>query len=44
MIKHVFLLLQSAREALDGADILGQAISVDWCFVKGPTKTHKKRR
>ncbi|XP_013183558.1 RNA-binding protein 8A [Amyelois transitella] len=34
----------SAREALDGADILGQAISVDWCFVKGPTKGHKKRR
>ncbi|VVC86973.1 unnamed protein product [Leptidea sinapis] len=34
----------SAREALDGADILGQAISVDWCFVKGPTKVHKRRR
>lgn len=28
----------NAREALDGSDILGQAIGVDWCFVKGPKK------
>lgn len=37
----------AAKEALNGADILGQTISVDWCFVKGPKRTKKgseKRR
>lgn len=28
----------AAREALDGSDILGQTIGVDWCFVKGPKR------
>lgn len=27
-----------AREALNNTDILGQQISVDWCFVKGPKR------
>jgi RNA-binding protein 8A len=35
----------AAKEAMDGADILGQKINVDWCFVKGPKRTRggKKR-
>ncbi|XP_018328693.1 RNA-binding protein 8A-like [Agrilus planipennis] len=34
----------SAREALDKSDFLGQAIGVNWCFVKGPKRSTKKRR
>ncbi|CAH1407141.1 unnamed protein product [Nezara viridula] len=33
----------SAKEALDGTEILGQTIQVDWCFVTGPKKTTKRR-
>jgi len=36
----------SARQQMNGAEILGQTIGVDWCFVKGPKKGKKsgKRR
>ena len=34
----------AAKEELDGNDILGQTIAVEWAFVKGPRKARKQRR
>jgi len=33
----------AAKEELDGNDILGQTIAVEWAFVKGPRKQRKSR-
>lgn len=32
----------NARESLDGSELLGQAVGVNWCFVKGPRKTVRR--
>ena len=33
----------AAKDELDGNDILGQTIAVEWAFVKGPRKSRKRR-
>ncbi|XP_076033146.1 40S ribosomal protein S12 homolog tsunagi [Oratosquilla oratoria] len=35
---------EAALQGQNGSDILGQTITVDWCFVKGPRKSKKDRR
>ena len=41
-IHSVFLYFLAACEDLDGADMLGQTIQVDWAFVKGPRKNSSR--
>ncbi len=33
----------AAKEELDGTDMLGQTVAVDWAFVKGPRKGRSRR-
>lgn len=34
----------AALEALNGTEILGQTVNIDWAFVKGPLKSRRHRR
>ena len=34
----------SALEHLNGTEILGQTVSIDWAFIKGPLKKPAQRR
>jgi RNA-binding protein 8A len=34
----------AAKDDLDGSDMLGQTVAVDWAFVKGPRKNRSSRR
>ncbi len=39
---ETFAEAQTATENLNGTEILGQKINVDWAFVRGPTGKNKR--
>ena len=41
---ETFTEAQSAMDNLNGSELLGQKMNVDWCFVRGAQKKEKKEK